>query len=286
MKKNLVYLLLAFVFASSFVLPSCKKDHSSFPLTDTTLKNISYGNNPANNLDLLLPSNRTKNTKVVIVIHGGGWNAGDKSELSFIAQGLKQRGFAVANVNYRLSPQSNDNYKMQLDDIDNVVGYLNQNASFYTFSKQSIYITGHSAGAHLSLSYAYTRNAGGKIKAVAGMATPTNLFTGATANLGIVGATTITPYLGGPLNSASEQRYKDASPFYHVSKSTVPTILFQGDIDVIVPKDQAVSLADALNKNGVANKLIIYPSVFHDWWANQSLVKNTLDETAAWFNGH
>ncbi|MEO6814967.1 MAG: alpha/beta hydrolase [Ginsengibacter sp.] len=279
----LPFLLILFLF-------SCTKEITTpvgtLPLFDTTIKDISYGTNTANKLDLFLPAKRTIDSKIVIFIHGGGWNSGDKSEFTFFANGLKERGFAVANINYRLSPQSKDNYNMQLDDIGQVISYLSTNSGYYTFSNQNFYITGHSAGAHLSLSYAYTRNADGKIKAAGGLSTPTNLFTGATENLGIVGATTIAPYLGAPLNAASEQRYKEASPYYHVTKSTVPTILFAGSIDFVVPPVQSISLDNELKQFGVAEKLVIYPFIFHSWWDNANLVTNTLNETAAWFNAH
>ncbi|MEO8820501.1 MAG: alpha/beta hydrolase [Ginsengibacter sp.] len=282
MKTQYLFLIL---FIS---LLSCKKNSPApgekIPDSDTLIQNISYGSNAANVLDLYLPANRDANTKVVIMIHGGGWNAGDKKELAFLAQGLKDRGFAVANINYRLSPQSDDNYKMQLDDISAVENWLVNKAGMYSYSSKNIYITGHSAGAHLSLSFAYTRNTNNKIKAAGGMATPTDLVAGATANFGIVGANTITPYLGGPLNAATLAKYENASPLYHVSNSTVPTILFQGNVDFIVPLAQATALDNKLKENGVPEKLIVYNGVFHDWWGDANLVKNTLDETAAWFN--
>lgn len=278
-----------FYFIVIFFLFSCTKEGTispapdSFPLADTIIKNVSYGNNSAYKLDLGLPGNRTEETKLVIVIHGGSWSGGDKGDLSFMTSVLKARGFAVANINYRLSPQSDDNYAMQLDDIDSVVSFLKKNAAYYIFNSKHFYITGHSAGAHLSLSYAYTRNADGTIKAAAGMASPTNLFNAAYYNTAIDGPL-ITPYLGVALNSTSEQLYKDCSPYFHVNKNTIPTILFQGDWDVVVQKEQATSLGSLLTKNDVPNKVIIYPFIFHEWWANGDLVKNTLDETAAWFN--
>ncbi len=282
MKLNYFYLF------ALVLLFSCKKDDAGesavIPVSDTIIQNISYGKNAANVFDLYLPDKRNADTRIIILIHGGGWNAGDKNELGFLAKGLKERGFAVANINYRLSPQSTDNYTMQLDDISAVQKYLNEKANMYTYNSQKMYITGHSAGAHLALSFAYTRNATGQIKAAGGMASPTDLVAGATANFGIVGATTITPYLGAPLSDATRAMYENASPIYHVTKSTVPTILFQGDVDIIVPPDQSISLDNKLKQNGVPEKLIMYPGIFHEWWGDANLVKNTLDETAQWFN--
>lgn len=277
-------------FLSLILLVSCtkepvKQEGPELPsaLGDTILKNLSYSGNAANKMDLYLPGGRTSATKTIILIHGGGWNSGDKNELSFFGVGWQKRGFAVANINYRLATQGNpDNFTMQMDDIDAVTSFLRANANQYKINTTSFYITGHSAGAHLSLAYAYIRGAS-KVKAAGGMATPTNLFT-ATQDNPLVALSTIVPYTGSFLNDISAPRYKDWSPYYHVSSSTVPTILFQGDIDIIVLKNQAQQLQTVLNNNNVPNKLIIYPNIFHDWWADGNLVNNTLDETAAWFN--
>lgn len=281
MKLNYLYLFAFLVFIS------CKKENPGegavIPVSDTLIKNISYGKNAANVFDLYLPGNRNTDTKIIILIHGGGWSSGDKNDLAFLAKGLKERGFAVANINYRLSPQSSDNYKMQLDDISVLQKYLTEKAGVYSYNSQKMYITGHSAGAHLALSFAYTRNSNGQIKAAGGMASPTDLVAGATENFGIVGTTTIAPYLGGPLSSATRKIYENASPIYQVTNNTVPTILFQGSVDLIVAPNQAVSLDNKLKQNGVSEKLVMYAFIGHDWWANGDLVKNTLDETSQWF---
>lgn len=281
---------LTYYFFAVIFLFSCKKENAGegtvLPISDTIIKNISYGKNAANQLDLYLPGNRSSDTRIVILIHGGGWSGGDRSELGFLAQGLKQRGFAVANINYRLSPQSDDNYKMQLDDLSTLQKFLNDKATFYNYDPQKMYITGHSAGAHLALSFAYTRNTNGQIKAAGGMASPTDLVAGATENFGIVGTTIIAPYLGAPLSAATRKMYENASPIYHVTKSTIPTILFQGNFDIVVAPNQAVSLDYKLKQNGVPEKLVMYLGIFHDWWTNGDLVKNTLDETALWFKNH
>jgi acetyl esterase/lipase len=160
---------------------SCQPDPVDSPpdpvtLRDTTIKDISYGVNNSQKFDLGLPANRTSSTPLVVVVHGGGWATGDKNELTWLLNGLKQKGFAVANINYRLTLNQVDNYKMQVDDVDSAVQFTLRLASTHTFNGQKLYITGHSAGGHLALSYAYTRNADGKVKAAGSLAGPTDLF--------------------------------------------------------------------------------------------------------------
>lgn len=258
-------------------------------LKDTTIKDIPYGTDPSQKLDLGLPANRTSATPLVVVIHGGGWATGDKNELSWLLIGLKQRGFVVANINYRTTLNQPDNYKMQLDDVDSAVHFTLRQASVQTFNGQKLYIVGHSAGGHLSLCYAYSRNTNGKVKAAGSLAGPTDLFSMAYYNYVIYDAL-LTPYLGVslfPSNATATQRYKDCSPRYLATATAPPTIFFHGENDPIVFTDQSNTMYATLATLNVERKIIIYPPLtFHDWWTDGTKTANTMDELKDWFNGH
>lgn len=257
-------------------------------LTDTTIQNISYSANASQKLDLGLPAGRTSSTPLVVVVHGGGWATGDKSELTWLLNGLKQRGFAVANINYRMTLNTPDNYKMELDDVDSAVQFTLRQAALYSFNGQKLYIVGHSAGGHLSLCYAYTRNSSGKVKAVGSLAGPTDLFAMSYYNFNIYNPI-LQPFLGVPLfpsNAAATQRYKDCSPQYQATAAAPPTIFFHGELDPVVTPDQSTNMFVRLGVLGVDKKLISYPLTFHDWWTDGVKTANTMDELKTWFNTH
>lgn len=292
MRKALLHVFYPGLF--SLFMISCQPEPVDPPptgpvmLRDTTISNISYGPDPAQKLDLGLPANRTSTTVLVVVVHGGGWVMGDKGELSWMLNGLKARGFAVANINYRLSLATGDNYKMQLDDVDSAVHYTLRLAGVHTFNGQKLYITGHSAGGHLSLCYAYTRNSNGKIKAVGSLAGPTDLYSMAYYNFNIYNPV-LQPFLGMPLfpaNATATQRYQDCSPFYQAHATVPPTLLFHGEQDIVVTPDQSASLYARLGILGVERSRITFPLTFHDWWTDGPKVTQTLDELKNWFNGH
>jgi len=273
-------------------LGACRPDtpppNPTFPLVDTLLNDLAYGNDPSQKLNLGLPGNRTAQTPLVLVVHGGGWVTGDKAEMQFLLTGLKQRGFAVVNVNYRLTTNNPDNYKMQLDDLDSAIQFCFRKADYYTFGNQKLYLVGHSAGGHLSLALSYTRNGNGKIKAVGSLAGPTDLFSMAYYN-NIAYGTVLTTYLGIPLlpvTPASEQRYKSCSPQYQATASSPATIFFHGALDPIVNPDQSNFLHSRLGVLGVDRRLISYPLTFHDWWSDNTKVANTLDELKNWYLAH
>lgn len=286
--------LISAVTSLTYLLSSCQPSPVDPPpngpvvLRDTTINNILYGADPAQRLDLGLPANRTSNTQLVVIIHGGGWATGDKNELTWALNGLKQRGFAVANINYRLTLNTADNYKMQLDDIDSAVQFTLRQSAVHTFNGQKLYIVGHSAGGHLSLCYAYTRNTNGKVKAAGSLAGPTDLFTMAYYSFNIYNPL-LNPYLGIPLipvTPVSEQRYKSCSPQYQATTTAPATIFLHGELDIIVNPDQSSGMYAKLGTLGVDRKLVIYPLTFHDWWTDGTKVANTLDELKTWFNNH
>jgi dipeptidyl aminopeptidase/acylaminoacyl peptidase len=258
------------------------------PLRDTTIKNIPYGASTGQQFDLGLPAGRTSATPLVVVVHGGGWATGDKAELNWLLNGLKQRGFAVANINYRLTLNTSDNYKMQVDDVDSAVQFTLRLSALHTFNGQKVYIAGHSAGGHLALAYAYTRNSSGKVKAAGSLAGPTDLFAMSYYNFNIYNLI-LQPYLGVPLipvTTATEQRYKSCSPQYQATAAAPPTIFFHGDIDPVVFIEQSTSMVAKLNTLGVEKRMITYPLTFHDWWTDGVKTANTLEELKNWFNGH
>jgi acetyl esterase/lipase len=286
---------LVFLVVVAVSLYSCQPDNTidppppiTGPLTDTTIQNISYGANSSQKLDLGLPAGRTVTTPLVVIVHGGGWSTGDKAELSWLLNGLKQRGFAAANINYRLTLTAADNYKMELDDLDSAIQFTLRLATTYTFNGQKLYIVGHSAGGHLSLCYAYTRNANGKVKAAGAMAGPTNLFSMSYYNP-IVFNPILQPFLGVPLypiSTASEQRYKNCSPQYQATSTAPPTIFFHGEADFFIGPEHSTNMAFTLGTLGVDKRVVTYPFTFHDWWTEGAKTANTMDELKTWFNGH
>lgn len=284
----LISTILLYTFSSCEPPPVDPPPGGPVILRDTTIANIAYGPDASQKLDLGLPANRTSNTPLVVVVHGGGWATGDKGELNWLLNGLKQIGFAVANINYRLTLTSPDNYKMQVDDLDSAVQFTLRLAALHTFNGQKLYITGHSAGGHLALCYAYTRNTSGKVKAAGSLAGPTDLFAMSYYNFNIYNPI-LNPYLGMPLipvTPVSEQRYKNCSPQYQATASSPATIFFHGELDIIVNPDQSSGLYAKLGTLNVDRRLISYPLTFHDWWADGVKVTNTLDELKTWFNNH
>jgi acetyl esterase/lipase len=98
-------------------------------------------------LDLYLPDGAVPPYPVIVWIHGGGWQAGDKSTAAPRAAQLLPHGFAVVGVNYRLSGQ--EIFPAQIHDCKGAIRWLRANANIYGLDPARIGVWGSSAGGHL-----------------------------------------------------------------------------------------------------------------------------------------
>lgn len=261
MKTKILFLILG-----TFFLFSCSASDSATTLDATKeqmLTNVSYGSSNQQKFDLYLPANRTtETTKTIILIHGGGWVEGDKADMSYLIDIIKQNlpGYAVANINYRLATTGNPALPMQTDDITSVIAKLkNEN---YSISNKYGFI-GVSAGAHLSMLYGYAYNMNNEIKMVASIVGPTNF-----ADTNYTNNPIYNDYytnLAGQSYTDNPTLFQQASPYWRATATSPPTILFYGNADPLVPITQGQEMHAKLDALGVYNEFTLYNGGHGDW---------------------
>lgn len=246
------------------LLVSCKKnDVPADPNGAVQVKNISYGSHSQQTMDIYLPAGRsTTSTKVVILIHGGGWNTGDKSDFRSYVDSLKKRdpSFAIFNINYRLAEGSNL-FPAQEQDVKAAVEFILSKSSEYKISDKLILI-GASAGAHLALLQAYKYNF--PVKAVVDFFGPTDLvdlYNNPPNTLIPPQLETVTG--GDPISQT--QLYEQSSPINYVNTNSCPTLIFHGGLDMLVSISQSTTLVTELQTNNVANEYVFYQTEGHGW---------------------
>ena len=109
---------------------------------------IEYGKDLKNKLDIYVPDNKPKGT--IICFHGGGIVSGDKYDDSYLemAKSFVEANYCYVSVNYRLYPDTK--FPDFIDDCANSIKYIKDNLEKYNLSKKII-VSGHSAGAYISL---------------------------------------------------------------------------------------------------------------------------------------
>jgi len=119
------------------------------------LTNLQYGGNKDEVLDLFLPLESTKTKqKLQVYIHGGYWQELSKNESSFAATNFQQQGYHFAVLNYSLAPDAT--LSEIVEQNRNALIWLYQHADDYGYDKNEIYLSGSSAGAHLTMMMAMT----------------------------------------------------------------------------------------------------------------------------------
>ncbi len=189
----------------------------------------------------------------VLLIHGGGWKAGDRKQVASLAKRIAERGYVVVNTTYRFTPGSR--FPAQLQDVQRAVRWMHDNAAAYRIDPARIGAFGYSAGAHLAALLGgigpgdalYLKDT--QVRAVVGGGTPTNLAKPTDTDL-------VTQLLGG---SAAQKpaEYRLASPVSYVTPGDAPVFLYHGGSDRLVRLDHAEDYKALLDQAGVPNELFI-----------------------------
>ncbi|WP_353196367.1 alpha/beta hydrolase [Parapedobacter defluvii] len=256
---------------------SCADDGQAIggKLGEERIANVTYGNHERHKMDVYLPENRsTDETGVIVLIHGGGFVAGDKTELEPVALKLMAKGFAVVNINYRLvdlagvlddppvHQASPINIHHQLDDIAAAVELAWSKRTEWAVG-DTWYIVGHSAGATLAMLHAYGEdNADGRIKATANLAGVTTFAFNDESEVDLLDPRLKELFyriVGAEATNENKLAYMAASPYWVANNSGgVPTISVRPEDNTIGPipdlsESQYNSLTTLLNSKGSAS---------------------------------
>lgn len=251
-----------------------------FPQGTVTYSNINYAGDTSHFhlLDIYLPPSAKPNTPLVIWVHGGAWMVNDKySDMSYMANTIKgfiDSGYALASIDYRYSTVAP--FPAQIQDCNQAVEYLYQNAEKYKLDKKRIALIGFSAGGHLASLMAMSNNSNipafyhdGKkphftIKTVLDFYGPQDFISMITA-LGDGPPPSPNPMalLLGALPMERPDLAKAASPLTYLDKADPPFFIVQGEKDQSVPQSQAVLLNGWMNVLGIPHKLTIVPGAPH-----------------------
>jgi acetyl esterase/lipase len=230
-----------------------------------TMLNVSYGTNTQQKMDVYLPASRnTTTTIVIIMIHGGGWNTGDKADFNEYVDSLKKRepSYAIFNINYRLA-NTPDLFPAQEQDVKAAIEFIYNQRQAYKISDKFVLI-GASAGAHLALLQGYKYSTPVKPKAIIDFFGPTDLVDLYNNPSNPLVQPTLLSVTGGT-PATNNTLYTQSSPINFVSAQSPPTMILHGGADIIVSPSQSIQLNNKLTIAGVIRDYIFYPTEGHGW---------------------
>jgi len=225
-------------------------------------------------LDLYLPRNR-KNPPLVMVIHGGAWQQGNRksTQLDWIAS----EGYAVASIEYRMSHEAV--FPAQIHDCKGALRWLRAHQDQYGYDATKVVAMGFSAGGHLACLMGTSGGIASLEGETAGCLDQSSTVQGVINYFGpsdfILRAESqpkmtdhpkgiVYKLLGGGVK-ANPELARLASPVTHLDPQDPPMLIVHGDQDKQVLPSQSTRLLEACKANNLDAHLHIEAGKGHGW---------------------
>lgn len=263
MKKSLGFVALCLTLIIGLV--GCKEKRITLGngISFDKEENLQYGQDLRQVMDLYIPQQEPKKEKdIFIIIHGGGWHGGNKSQLTFFTLSMMQRfpNHIFANIEYRLASQTRYAIPNQTNDIKSAIDFLKKRLNY----TPRLILLGNSAGGHLSMLYAYKFDTESNVKAVINIVGP--------ADLSDSGFKTYEDYsfvekhlIDPQIIPSGTSAVSFGSPIHWITKNSPPTLSYYGKTDRVVPSTQKKTIDSILNKNGIINESYEFNGGHLDW---------------------
>jgi len=258
-------------------------------------------------VDIYQPAGAATSQPAVVLVHGGGWTTGDRTQVGPDAQALAEQGIVAFSIDYRLTGPGL--FPGQMDDVRTAVRWVQANAATHRVDPTRVGLFGSSAGGNLAMLVA-TEGLGDPssppVKAVVSWSGPADLTTlaptgidaaalegpgigsvpgaetpsgctGDPACIGVIDPQAIQTYLGCTVDDCP-QTYMDASPSFQVTSSSPPMLLVSAETD-LVPVEQSFEMVNQLSGAGVANEILVVAGEGHA----ESYRSTALDPSIAFF---
>ena len=222
----------------------------------------------------------------VLLVHGGGWRSGSKSQMVPLAQKLAARRYVTAAVEYRLSIEAG--YPAAVFDLKAAVRWMRANAQKYRIDSSKITILGCSAGAHLATLVGCTNGVrkfdddtgwlefSSDIQAIVnidGLVDFTNPEALKYENIPEKPSVAIL-WLGGSFAERPE-RWREASPIYYVNADTPPIIFVNSILDRFhAGRDE---MLEKFGKHNIYYEVHTIPDTPHPFWLFHPWFEPTFD---------
>jgi acetyl esterase/lipase len=214
---------------------------------------IAYAERARQTLDVCQPIDAVA-APVVVFFYGGGWRSGRKGLYRYIAKALARRGYVAVVPDYRIYPEVR--YPEFIEDAALAVRWVKDNIERFGGDPETIFLQGHSAGAHIAAMLALD----GRWLQQVGLSPRRDIA-------GLIGLAGPYDYL--PLRDETLKVIfggadrRETQPIFHVSPGAPPALLLTGGNDRLVEPGNATRLAVRLRAAGNQATVQIYPGIGH-----------------------
>ena len=259
-KSGLLFVVMALIGLPSHAA-EVKSDIEFAKVDDLSLK-----------LDLHLPDKARP--PLIVFVHGGAWRGGSKADMPLGA--LVREGFAVASIDYRLSPQAP--FPAQAHDIKAAIRFLRAEQTRLGIDARQIVIAGSSAGGHLAAIVGVTN---GEKELEGSVGTHLDTSSDVQGIVSYFGASNLNTILSQSTEHGLKMRVpalqlllggqptekldlaKLASPVEHLDAHDPPLLLIHGEADPQMPPAQSKEFAAAYERAKLPVTLVMIPGAVH-----------------------
>ncbi len=221
-------------------------------------------------VDVFYPSATTAQLPTIVWVHGGAWVSGDKDDIDNYMKILASHGFTTVSVNYSIAPEKQ--YPTPIVQLNDALGYLQQNAQRLHIDDQRLMLAGDSAGsqivaqmANIATSSSYANEIGIQPKLPAnklkGLLLSCGAYDLALPNYnGAFGGflhTVLWAY-SGTKDFLNDPQLKTASVANYLTDKFPPSFITAGNVDPLLT--QSTELAHRLNDLKVPTSTLFYPA--------------------------
>jgi acetyl esterase/lipase len=226
---------------------------------------------------------------VAILVHGGGWNSGDKANVGSEGRGadispwfapLTAAKFTWFSINYRLAPAHR--WPACFEDVQTAIRWARAHAREFKGDPARIVIFGHSAGGHLATLAGALGEGDTRVQAVVGYAPVTDFIYELPARGGLGKALQDLHHQPQEPNEQSLAILRDTAASNHVQPGLPPFLLLHGDADKTVPYQTSVNFQAKLRASGVVCDLITIPGAGHGLLNWNQFLPGYADQMTAW----
>ncbi|ATQ74077.1 lipase [Massilia violaceinigra] len=244
-------------------------------------------------LDLFLPPQATRDkapVAAVVLVHGGGWRSGERSNMAPLAARLAARGIAAAVIDYRLADEAR--YPAAIHDVKAALRWMRANSAAHGIDPRRIAVAGGSAGGQIASLVGVTNGMSKFDPDGAGSA----VSSAAQAVINIDGLSDFTSsaaraneddpkkkpsaagfWFGGSYADAAAL-WHEASPTFYVERRTPPMLFIgSGQARFSVGRDE---MAGKMHAAGVAAKVVMLPDSPHSFWLFDPWITPTAEAMA------
>lgn len=259
--------LIRYVFAKGAERVSASAE-PFLPVDVSITRGLRYGPGLDERFDVFIPRAANSTLPAVLWVHGGGFVAGSREDLTNYLQVLASRGFVAIAIDYSLAPDAR--FPTPVRQTNRALAHIVANAEHFHIDTQRLFLAGDSAGAHIAAQSAlvisdpsYATRIGVEPGVPRERIRGVVLFCGPFDPIGRSPEWLYAPYVRTVVWSYMGTRnLEDAhvtqlAVVPHVSRTFPPTFISAGNVDPLAP--QAVALADALRAKGVQVETLFFP---------------------------